>query len=200
MNKEKAFKIGAISLAGAVLCGALVYFNFIDTTAEIPLNERAKIGDISPDFTIDRFVADNGKFVLADEDFTLYDHKGKVVVLNFWASWCQPCREEIPHFNELAVNYADSVEVVIINGESPNSQKILDEYMNNPNDLNYAADYSQWLTYDCSFACSPDVKPLYQVGDGFPVTIVLDKESRVQFFSEAKMSYQEIETEIRKYL
>lgn len=35
------------------------------------------------------------------EPFRLYDHHGKVVALNFWATWCAPCRIEIPHFIEM---------------------------------------------------------------------------------------------------
>jgi thiol-disulfide isomerase/thioredoxin len=38
---------------------------------------------------------------------TLAKEKGKVIVLNFWATWCGPCVEEMPHFAELAKKYAD---------------------------------------------------------------------------------------------
>jgi len=43
----------------------------------------------APNFTLDRL---NG------ETFRLKEHRGEVVVLNFWATWCPPCREEIPDF------------------------------------------------------------------------------------------------------
>jgi peroxiredoxin len=49
-------------------------------------------------------------FVLTDvngEEVKLSDYKGKVVVLNFWATWCPPCRKEIPDFNELQAQYGD---------------------------------------------------------------------------------------------
>ena len=52
----------------------------------------------APDFTLEDL---NGNTI------KLSDYKGKVVVLNFWATWCPPCRKEIPDFNELQKQYGD---------------------------------------------------------------------------------------------
>jgi len=52
--------------------------------------------------------AANLDFTLKDihgKPFALSDYKGKVVLLDFWATWCPPCRKEIPGFNELYNNY-----------------------------------------------------------------------------------------------
>lgn len=49
-------------------------------------------------------------FVLPQLDGTplrLSDYRGKVVLLDFWATWCDPCREETPHFVELQRQYGD---------------------------------------------------------------------------------------------
>lgn len=46
----------------------------------------------APDFTLTN---------MEGEAFSISDHKGKVIVLNIWATWCPPCREEIPDFIEM---------------------------------------------------------------------------------------------------
>jgi cytochrome c biogenesis protein CcmG, thiol:disulfide interchange protein DsbE len=61
-------------------------------------------GDSAPDFTI---TADNGRSVSASH------FGGKVLVLNFWASWCGPCVEETPSLSRFAQQYADKGVVVL---------------------------------------------------------------------------------------
>ena len=47
------------------------------------------------------------------EQMELEDYRGKVVILNFWATWCAPCLKEIPDLNRLQRNYADSGLVIV---------------------------------------------------------------------------------------
>ncbi len=61
----------------------------------------------------------------AAPDFTLYDadgnahtlseYRGKPVILNFWASWCGPCKMEMPDFDEKYQEYADQIQFLMVN-------------------------------------------------------------------------------------
>ena len=198
MNKNKTVKIVAWALAGAVLGGALVYYNFLEKE-----EVGAMLYDDCPDFTLSTYAVEEGKFVVSDETFTLSEHVGeKVIVLNFWATYCQPCRKEIPHFNEFYEEYAEDVEVVIINGEtSMTAQGLLDDFMNNPEDVNYENDYSQWTEYSCTFARyekDNNVLGLFEVESALPVTVIVDKEGKIKYMESASLTYEELETLVLK--
>lgn len=65
-------------------------------------------GDTPPDFTL---------MTLDGEKVTLSDLRGKKVVLNFWATWCPPCKAEMPHMQNYYEQYAkeQNVEILAVN-------------------------------------------------------------------------------------
>lgn len=91
--------------------------------------------------------------------------KGKFVVLNFWATWCPPCRAEMPSLSELHAKYADKDLVVyaVSVQEDPGTVR------------NYLKD----KRYAFPIVLDPDgaVSKLF-VGSGIPTTYVLDREGR----------------------
>jgi cytochrome c biogenesis protein CcmG, thiol:disulfide interchange protein DsbE len=83
---------------GALL--ALLAWLIVDTMQE----HIVVAGDTAPNF---KLTADNGR------QFTPRDFGGKVLVLNFWASWCPPCVQEIPSLNEFQKMFAADGVVVL---------------------------------------------------------------------------------------
>ena len=60
-------------------------------------------------------------FVLKDQNgkqVSLTDYRGKVIFLNFWATWCPPCQRELPHIQELYEKYRNSDEVAVLTAVS----------------------------------------------------------------------------------
>lgn len=87
--------------------------NQTENSANVSENNEEDISKISPiDFTLyDQY----GK------EHTLSEYKGKTIFLNFWATWCPPCREEMPYIDELYEEYNKNQEDVVILGvASPN--------------------------------------------------------------------------------
>ena len=67
----------------------------------------------------------------ADETVDLSQYRGRVVVVDFWASWCVPCRRSFPWLNEMQQRYGDDGLVVIgvnVDNDEQEAQAFLDEY------------------------------------------------------------------------
>ena len=79
-------------------------------------NRAPKLGELVPSFTLPK---DDGKAV------TLADFRGKILVLNFWATWCPPCIDEMPSLNRLTERYSGKgLEVVAVSvDEDPDAYR-----------------------------------------------------------------------------
>ena len=115
MSEGKALDMGLIredsttnkrrlTLSSIILLGAMILIGIIIGTA---LNRQLQTQPTSgpaPDFKLQTF--DGQEFVLSEQ-------RGKVVVINFWASWCDPCREEAPLLQEIWERYQDRGVILV---------------------------------------------------------------------------------------
>ena len=114
-------------------------------------------GQLAPDFTLQ--FADGSKTQLSD-------WQGQPVVLNFWATWCAPCREEMPEFVAAYDRYRDDGLVIVgVNAQESASQAA--EFMGNFG-----------MTFPVALDTRGDVQQLYNVR-GLPTTVFIDREGRV---------------------
>jgi cytochrome c biogenesis protein CcmG/thiol:disulfide interchange protein DsbE len=97
--------------AAAVLLLAVLVLLFAKSLHDNATTVAALVKDgkhpAAPDFTLPRI--DGGR------DFRLASTRGSVVVLNFWASWCDPCKDEAPVLEEISRRYDGRVDVIGVN-------------------------------------------------------------------------------------
>jgi thiol-disulfide isomerase/thioredoxin len=124
---------------------------------------------------------------LDSKPVTLADHKGKVVLVNFWATWCGPCRAEIPDLVELQKKYKDRLQILglVVDDEDPDAIK------------NFAAKFG--INYPVALATN-DIRIQYGGIPALPTSFVLDSEGRVVQKHEGLRDAVLYETEIRSLL
>ena len=122
--------------------------------------ERLAEGKVAPEFS---FPTPDGKKMLGPQDF-----KGKILVLDFWASWCGPCRAEIPHLKEAYKEYSNKGVAffsVSIDKDNAAWRKAMKE------------ENMPWAQVQAPKA-GKDVMKQYQFS-GIPYILVLDKEGKI---------------------
>jgi len=66
---------------------------------------------------------------LSGNSFNLSDFKGEVILLNFWATWCPPCRAEMPSMQALYDSYGGKIKMILLSSEAPEViQKYMDDH------------------------------------------------------------------------
>lgn len=94
-----------LAAAAIMLLSAAALIYLLLRPAETPnLGSGLAVGQSAPAFTAT---------TLDGQPVSLADLSGKLVVLNFWATWCPPCREEMPYFNDVYEQYKDQGLVII---------------------------------------------------------------------------------------
>jgi cytochrome c biogenesis protein CcmG/thiol:disulfide interchange protein DsbE len=165
-------KIPAPGAAAVVVLGALLVYAFSGVSTACARPDAAGQMTPAPDFTVTD---------IQGRSLSLADFRGKVLVLNFWATWCPPCRAEIPGFIEAVKNLGDKGLAVI--GLS------VDEVP--------AAKLSAWVTkaginYPVAIATEKIVTD-YRPGEYIPSTIVIDGKGRIRHRHTGMMDQETLE-------
>jgi peroxiredoxin len=117
------------------------------------------IREEAPDFTLKGLDGTN---------LRLEEYRGKVVLINFWASWCGPCRQEMPLLDRLHHRYEDTGFAVLginVEGERAPAQKIVDKTK---------------VTFPVPIDENQKVSELYSL-EAMPSTVVVDRDGVVRY-------------------
>lgn len=116
--------------------------------------------------------AETYDFTLEDTDgnlFTLSENLGEgPVLLNFWATWCTPCKQELPHLQELHEKYGNKgLKLISISEDSPKSQFKIKPYLR-----------SKRLTFQTLLDLNGEVLRLFH-GKAIPYQVLVDKNGEI---------------------
>jgi len=113
----------------------------------------------APDFTLKS---------LGGENLRLEEYRGKVVLINFWASWCGPCRQEMPILDQIRQRYQGAgFEVLGVNveGKDPKARKVAER-------LN--------VSFPLLFDESQQVSENYDL-QGMPFSVLIDRNGQIMY-------------------
>lgn len=126
--------------------------------AGVNLPVSAAVGSAAPDFELQN---------LKKETFSLSEMQGRIVVLNFWATWCEPCKLEMPYFEKLHKAGRSDLEIWGVNFDEPPQQ---------------VENFIEELDLSFTILLDPggNVQEKYRVR-GYPTTYVIDQDGVVRF-------------------
>ncbi|WP_087974288.1 redoxin domain-containing protein [Oceanobacillus rekensis] len=131
------------------------------------------IGDIAPDFELE---------TSEGETVRLSDYRGKRVLVNFWATWCPPCRAEIPDMQKLYDN--KDVAILAVNmAETPDTV------------TEFVKEYE--MTFPVPMDAESEVIDTYQV-QAYPTSYMIDSNGRIQYMRLGAMNYDLMVQELEK--
>lgn len=163
--------------AAVIFLGAVVVFVGFVAWGLFNRNATQPASGPAPDFTLQLFEGYDGG--LGTSSVRLSDLRGRVVLINFWASWCIPCEQEAPHLEATWRAFKD--RGVVFLG--------VDWVDNHADALAYLK------RFDITYANGPDIGtkigPLYRI-TGVPETFIVDQEGNVVFFKASPIFQAEL--------
>jgi cytochrome c biogenesis protein CcmG, thiol:disulfide interchange protein DsbE len=145
-----------ILVAGAIVLAVTFVIVWLQSAKYEPL----AVGKVAPDFALTD---------LDDKPIRLSDFRGKVVFLNFWATWCAPCREEMPSMEVLHKNFEkDGLVILAVSIDRVTTTKDIPPFVKGMN-LTFPVLIDSWGKTD---------KPYKRMG--VPETFIIDQEGVIR--------------------
>jgi thiol-disulfide isomerase/thioredoxin len=173
LTKKNIFNILFVALVLVILFIPSAKAFMIQGLMEIGLfkpNVEKKTLPVTADLSHIQFKDANGKIV------NLEALKGKVIFINFWATWCPPCLAEMPSVNRLYEQFKNDSEVVFLmidaDSDSPKAQAYMDR-----------------KSYKLPVYTFASQLPKELFKGSLPTTIVFDKKGRISFNEEGAANY-----------
>ena len=192
-KKRKIFKTVLYSVMAVLLIGSLIYFNFIHKNPEIPVG--SEIGDKCYGMDIPLY-DENG---LTENTFNVANNGGKITIINFWGTWCGPCVAELPHFDQIASEYADSVTVLAVHSNrlSATATAYINENYPNSNII-FGKDFPN----ESGKIVDPEVyyTLLGGANNSYPMTVIVDQNGIIAAHYIGSITHEELVSDIEKLL
>ena len=115
--------------------------------------------------------------------------RNKVVVVNFWATWCGPCKKEIPAFNRVYTAYKDKGVIML--------GMLQDNQVDDVGLLNFMSDHE--LTYPVVKA-SADILSAFEYPNALPTTFIYDKRGKLHLFHRGPLEEEQLVAHLDRLL
>ncbi len=191
-KKRTLIRVISAIIMLAVLVGAWVYFWQSSTTEPVmpPITDSGR-GNQAGDFCYGYNIPIVTKDGISAE--TINPVKtGKITVINFWGTWCTPCVNELPHFETVARNYGDAVQVIAIHSKlvsSPTPEEfIADHYPDSK--MIFGIDSTG------NDALSGEYYTLLGGRGTYPITLILDADSKILAVYLSSITYEDLQSVI----
>lgn len=127
--------------------------------------------------------------LLSGETFRLSDQKGKVVLINIWATWCPPCRDETPDLVDLYNKYKDQGYVTLGVSIDEQGESVVRPFMEEFN-----VNYPMYIDKDGT------VMDKYGPTMGIPTTYIIGRKGNLRYFTVGALTRKELEPRIKELL
>ncbi len=142
--------------------------------------------DVKKNELVDFKWSENGK------EMKLSDYKGKVILLNFWATWCPPCRKELPDLSTISTELKDK-DFKMIGVSVDDNQEVLNSFLQT-NNLSYT------IVYEPEQLVTKYMSAAGQNQNVVPQTYIIDKNGKVVEAIMGSRSKADFLGMIKKYL